>query len=164
MVDVMSGFAQENCSAKRQCRCRVAQASSAADRAAALTDWFLQPGGQRSLGEKAALKGRRSNPHPGLQVRDGFVRKPGVLQRVLVVAERAIDLGEVTDGTKKSSGVAAESDEANARLLSPAQGGMVSLDDWLQFDELDVMAQHNVEVVGAQAVEADVTDSATPLR
>ena len=76
---------------------------------------------------------------------------------MLVVAEHAIDLGLVADELEDLLRVATEADGLHlAGLLRLAEGRDGLVDDLLHRDELDVVAEHDVEVVGAEAVEGDI--------
>jgi len=53
--------------------------------------------------------------------------------------------------------ITAETDEAHlAVLLRPAQRGNCLVNDLLHLDELDVVTQDDVEVIGAEPVQTDI--------
>ena len=120
---------------------------------------LLEPSRERGVGKEAGAEG--SGVHHAdtlrLQVGHRLVGEAGVLERVLVVAQHAIDLGLVADEPEDLLRVAAEADGLHlAGLLGLAEGRDRLVDDLLHRDELDVVAEDDVEVVGAEAVQGDV--------
>ena len=76
---------------------------------------------------------------------------------MLVVAQHAVDLGLLADELEDLLRVAAEADGLHlAGLLRLAEGRDGLIDDLLHRDKLDVVAEDDVEVVGAEAVQGDV--------
>jgi hypothetical protein len=86
-------------------------------------------------------------------------------QRVLVVAQRAVHGGLVTDETEDLHRVAGEADVADfARALNLAQRRDRFIDDLLHRHELDVVAQHDVEMSAAEPVKRHIHALAHPFR
>ena len=128
---------------------------------------LLEPGRERGVGEQTGAE--RAGVHDanpfGLQVRHGLIGEAGVLEGVLVVAQHAVDLGLLADELKNLLRVAAEADGLHlAGLLRFTEGRDSLVDDLLHWDELDVVAKDDVEVVGAEAVQGDVDALRDALR
>src|SRR5262245_58159271 len=81
--------------------------------------WFLAPFRERRIREQA--RAERSRVHDAdaicFEVGNRFVSETGVLQRVLVVAQGAIDLYLVADESENLLGITAKADEAHLTLL-----------------------------------------------
>ena len=79
------------------------------------------------------------------------------MQRVLVVAEHAIDVGLLEDEFKNLHRVTAEADVAGfAGLLDFPQGRERLVDDLLHGHELDVVAENDIEVIRAETVQGNI--------
>ena len=75
----------------------------------------------------------------------------------MIVAQRAIHRRLVEDELENLHRVAAETDEPHlARLLNLAQRRDGLIHDLLHLHELDVVAEHDVEMVGAEPVQGHV--------
>ena len=120
---------------------------------------LLEPGGQGSVGEQACAEGsgiHSTNP-ASLQVGHRFLGEAGVLEGVLVVAEHAVHRSLIGDDAEDLLRIAAEAHEANlAGSHSLAKGRQRLVHDLLHGDKLDVVAEHDVEVVGTQAMQGHV--------
>lgn len=120
---------------------------------------FFEPSGEGSIREESGGKGAGiDGADPFLfQPGEGFIGEAGVLECVLIVAEDAIDVGLVANEAEDLLRVTAESDVADfAGLLNAAEGGEGFVDDLLHRDELDVVAQDDVEVIGPQTMEGNI--------
>ena len=116
---------------------------------------LLEPGRQGSVGEQACAEGsgiHGADP-AGLQVGHRFLGEAGVLEGVLVVAEHAVHRGLISDDAEDLLRIAAEAHEAHlAGGHGLADGRQRLVDDLLHGHELDVVAEHDVEVVSAQTM------------
>ena len=116
---------------------------------------LLEPGRQGSVGEQACAEGsgiHGADP-AGLQVGHRFLGEAGVLEGVLVVAEHAVHRGLISDDAEDLLRIAAEAHEAHlAGGHGLAEGRQRLVDDLLHGHELDVVAEHDVEVVSAQTM------------
>ena len=120
---------------------------------------FLEPRGQRRVREQP--RAERAGIHHAdafrLEIRDDLVGEARVLQRVLVVAQRAIDARLVEDEAEDFHRVTAEADVAHlARGLRLAQRGDRLIDDLLHRYKLDVVAENDVEMIRAEPVQRDI--------
>ena len=117
---------------------------------------LLQPSGQGSVGEQARAEGtcvHGADP-AGLQVGHGLLGEAGVLERVLVVAEHTVHGGLIGDEAEDLLRIAAEAHEAHlAGGHGLADGRQRLIDNLLHGHELDVVAEQDVEVIGAQAMQ-----------
>ncbi len=117
------------------------------------------PGGQLGIGEQPG--GERASIHrpdatAGQQGKQ-LVGEAGVLQGVLVVAEDDIEIGLLKDEAEQLHRIARDADESHlARLLEFAERGKRFVDNLLHGDELDVVAETDIEVVGPEPVETDI--------
>ena len=117
------------------------------------------PGGQLGIGEQPG--GERASIHrpdatAGQQGKQ-LVGEAGVLQGVLVVAEDDIEIGLLKDEAEQLHRIARDADEPHlARLLELAERGERFVDNLLYGDELDVVAETDIEVVGPETVETDI--------
>ena len=90
----------------------------------------------------------------GLEVGNCLLGKACVLQRVLIVIQHAIDVGLIADGAKDLLRITAESDAAHlACLFDLAQRRQRLFNDLLQRYKFDVVAEDDVDVIGAEAVQ-----------
>lgn len=120
---------------------------------------FLQPMGQRSVGQEARAEGTGIHDADplGLQIGHRLVREASILERVLVVTQDAVDVGLVGDESEDLLRIAAEADESDlAGFLGATKGRERFVDNLLHGDELDIVAKHDVEVIGAQTVQTDI--------
>ena len=120
---------------------------------------LFEPGGQRGVRQQPGAEGASVHDADAflLQIGHSLVGKASVLQRVLVVREHAVDIDLVADEPEDLHRVTAEADEPHlAGLLNFPQGGNRLVDDLLHRHELDVVAQHDVEVIRPQPVQRDV--------
>jgi hypothetical protein len=79
------------------------------------------------------------------------------VERQVRVAEDDVQVGLSQHLAEDLHRIAGHADGADlARLLEPSQGGDRLLDDDLRVDELDVVADHDVEVVDAKSGQARV--------
>ena len=128
---------------------------------------FLEPERERGIREQAGAEGPgiHNADALGLQIRHRLIGEAGVLERVLVVAQHAVDLGLFADELENLLRIAAEANGLHfAGLLRLAEGRDGLVDDLLHRDELDIVAEDNVEVVGAEAVQGDVDALRDALR
>lgn len=115
---------------------------------------FLEPVGEGGVGEEAGGEGAgvdRSDAFV-LETRDERVGEGGVLEGVLVVGKDAVDVvfDLVEDGIEASHGVAGEADGADLAFGFCFEDGWDSFfPDLGEFDELYVVKEDEVEVVGA---------------
>ena len=123
--------------------------------------WFLEPVGEGGIGEEAGGEGAgidRSEPFSG-EAGEELVGKGGVLEGVLIVGEDAVDVVFylIEDLVEAGHGVAGESDGADFSFgFCFENGGDGFLPNLGEFDELDIVEEEEVEVVGAEAVEGGV--------
>lgn len=120
---------------------------------------LLQPRRERSVGQQTG--GKRTGIHDAdalrLEIRHRLVHEPGILQRVLVVREDAVDVDLVADEPEDPLRIAAEADEPHlARLLDLAECRDRFVDDLLHGDELNIVAENDIEMVRPQPVQADI--------
>ena len=118
---------------------------------------FLEPLGELGVGEEAGGEGSGVHGTDVFRFEAGeeFGGERGVLEGVAVVAEHAVDLilDVVEDGMEGFHGVAGKTDGADfALLLEFHQGGEGFLPDLFERDELDIVEEHDVEVIGLEAL------------
>ena len=128
---------------------------------------LFQPGGQRRVRQQARAK--RTGIHHahafGLEIRHGFIGKARVLQRVLVVAQHAVDRGLIDDELENLHRVAAETDVARlAGFLDFSESGQRLVHDLLHRHEFDVVAQNDIEVIRAEPVQRNIDALRDALR
>ena len=120
---------------------------------------FLKPHRQGSVREQARTE-RSGRHHPDIfrnQIGHDLVGEARVLQRVLVIAEHAVDARLLKDELENFHRVTAEPDVAGfSGLLDFAQRGDRLVDDLLHRHELDVVTEDDVEMVGAEAMQGNV--------
>ena len=120
---------------------------------------FFEPGRKGSVGEQSGAEGagvHRSHIFL-VQIGQGLVDEASVLQGVLVVAENAIYADLVDDEFEYLLGVTAKADVANFTFVPNLLNGWNRfVYDLLHWDKFDIVAQDDVEVIRAEAMEADV--------
>ena len=155
----MSSLAIENCKASWAMSTPFAAQCSAA-RPADLADLGrgLVPGGQRGVRQEPGRERRGVHEPDALALQVGHqVGEHRVLERVVVVREDHVEVGAVEDVPEDVHRVAADADEPDlALLLELPERRQGLVDDLRHLDELDVVAEDDVEVVDPHPVEADV--------
>ena len=122
---------------------------------------FLEPVGQRGIGEQACGEGAGIHDADGFlpEAREKVVHQGCVLKGVLIVGKDAVDLifGVIENLVEGLHGVAGESYCPDKALFLEGEGGRDGLfPDLWEIDELDIMEQEDVEIVRAEAVEGNV--------
>ena len=118
----------------------------------------LVPGGQGGVGQKPGRERRGvHDPHALLLQIRHQVGQHRVLKRVVVVREDHVQVGAVEDVAEHLHRVSADPHEPDLALfLQLPERGQCLIDDLPHLDELDVVAEHDVEVVHLHPFQADV--------
>ncbi len=122
---------------------------------------FLEPLGEFGVGEEAGGEGAGVHGTDFFRFEAGeeFGGEGGVLEGVAVVAEHAVDLilDVVEDGVEGFHRVAGKTDRAYfSLLLEFDESGQGFRPDLFERDELDIVEEHDVEVIGLEALEGNV--------
>ena len=128
---------------------------------------FLQPRRQGRVREKS--RAERTGIHRAhafrFQIRNRLVGEARVLQCVLIVAQHAVHVRLLADEAEDFLRIAGEADVADfPGLLDFSQRGDRLIHDLLHRHEFDVVAEHDVEVIGAEPVQRDIDGFGHALR
>jgi hypothetical protein len=120
---------------------------------------LFQPGWQRRIGEQT--RGERAGIHRAdaacLQLRHKLIGEARILQRVLIVAQHAIQLRLPEHVFERLHRITGDADETHfPGLLLPAQSGQSFIHNLLQRHEFDVVAEHDIEVIRAEPMQRDI--------
>ena len=121
---------------------------------------FLEPFRQRRVREQASAERARIHAPDTLclQIGNGFIRKARVLQGVLIVTQDAIHVRLVANEAENLLRVTAEANEAHLALLVEflRRAGNRFIHDLLHGNKFDVVAEDDIQVIRAQAMQAHV--------
>ena len=121
--------------------------------------WLSRPNREGSVGEQASRKRPRVHgSYPFcLECRNTLVHIACVLKGVLIVGHHTIEFGLIADHIKYLKRITANSNESNLpRILNLAQCRNRFIDDLLQWNKLDVMAQDDIQIVCSHTLKTDI--------